>query len=603
MENLNSLKSSGIKKLQSKKYTDAIIDFTQVVDGLANPSSTEEISLKSTCLINRATCNLLLCQHSQRAEEQQKYIQKCIDDATFSITVLNKSRAEEKTFEHLVNERKYDELINDPLTHLYALSNLRLGEASETLANPSKAFHYYSLAFNSEYDPANPKGNRNQEAKKAIRELLVRFYNAPDVKPSNGNSILQAFFVIKNELARKEVVGKALMEIFMNSFNYSIPDGILKTIDSSKYCNLLYAIIELYNDQQMNLQASVILHVFSTHQFKSVFTDYLIFKRLFEHSFSDVKCVNEFVQCLKCAPREYHPVFIDNGFIPLVMRTFELGDKISDKFIDNSFDFLFKIVEAPSRLPYIIGDDSHDDFHPPILKYIEERKTPMAACLLSKLTQDSRIIELSQKNRDFVWITDIIKTLIDSKDPNFIEANETFIKFSIVYFSRILLANTDEQNIEFEKNHAISDLFDLVVVIAKGAMKNRDLVSVCFSFFTLSARYVPEKIREHKLITMASLYLHLLNDFPAGVQNVISFLYEAADKANLLDELKACPKVLDNVMLALHQHIDKATIVERGVAIGCLLDHPNKHLMLADSLDRFPNDPFLLQIKERFDKE
>ena len=66
MESLNSIKAQGVKKIQSKKYNDAIVDFSNVISQLPEPANEEEVSLKCTCLINRATCNLMLVQSYNR---------------------------------------------------------------------------------------------------------------------------------------------------------------------------------------------------------------------------------------------------------------------------------------------------------------------------------------------------------------------------------------------------------------------------------------------------------------------------------------------------------------------------------------------------------
>lgn len=617
MENLSALKSQGIKKIQSRKYNDAIIDFTSVIDQIPQPENDDQANLKSVCLINRASCNLMIINTSNRnksKEELISLIQKTIDDSQQSIDTLNKIRKSETDyFLGLINEKKKDELKADPLTHLYALSHLRLGESYESLGDPRQAFHHYSIAYNAEqYDDKNQNLNNNQEAKRAIRDFLQKRYDVPDAKPnnSNKNDDFQDLVTVRLNITNKSTMVKAITSFLSKIYANVISNQTLKKLETLKYLNIIYAVLHLYIDDQMFLlQTLAITRFICNKHFRSFYDHLFILKDVMELEIKkeNPSMLSECAKILALAPRDDHNALINNGFIKLSLQCLELGEKIKDEDADFIFCFLFAISQAPSNLMHLFKNyrddetgnqnaksDNDDEENLDIIRYIMQRKQIYGLMLLSKLSQSKHALFQAEKLGAVEWLLSILQGILDVDIQDFVLQKKDIIFCAETYLARLLLNRNEEENkaAENEKNE-ISKTVDLLIPIVKKASKSEEIVSICFSYLALATQYIPEKIKELKVVNLASLFLSMHMNFRPATQNIVTFLYETADHAHLVDEIKNVKAVLPTVLKAVHDHPRTQVLVERAAALIYLCDHESKEKLLAAALEQFPKDEFL----------
>lgn len=615
MESLNSIKAQGVKKIQSKKYNDAIVDFSNVISQLPEPANEEEVSLKCTCLINRATCNLMLVQSYNRnkgKDELMSLIQNTIDDSNKSIETLNKLRGtgeNENYFLSLVSEKNIEKLKSDSLTHLFALSNLRLGESYDSLNEIRKAFQYYSIAYNAEqFDDKNPNYNNNQEARKAIRDFLQRIYNVPDIKPNGNNDDIKGFAEMRNGITDKSAMGKPLTTFLSRVYANAINTQTMKKLETLKYFNLIYAILHLYIDDQMiAIQAIAVTRFICNKHYRSFYDHLFILKDIMESKIDDPAIISECIKILALAPRDDHQSLVKLGFIQLAIKCFDLGDKIKDSDYDLVFCFLFAISQAPSMIHYLIeesqsntekanadntNEDQEEDLR--IVHLILEKRTIYGVMLLSKICTVKPVTLLADKLGATEWILSLLKGILDVDIKDFVEQKKDLIYGAQIFLSRLLLVRTNEQNQAAEKDkHEISNTIDILVPILKKGSKNPEVVSICFAYLAQATQYAPEKIKELHVVTLASLLLSIHTKFTPATQNIISFLYETADHAHLIDEIKGCKAALPTVFKAVHDHPRSQVIVERAVALAYLCDHESKDNLLKAALEQFPKDEFI----------
>lgn len=608
MDSLNSIKAQGIKKIQSRKYNDAISDFTSVIDQIPQPEDDNQANLKSTCLINRASCNLMLLSASSNKSKEEliSFVQKAIDDSNQSIAVLNQIRKSDNDyFFDLVKEKKTDELKTDALTHLYALSNLRLGESYESLNECQKAFHHYSIAYNAEqFDDKNPNFNNNQEAKKAIREFLQKRYNVPDIKSNVSNSDFQDLVSMRQLITYKSEMSKSMTSFLSRIYAKQISAQTIKKLETLKYLNLIYAVLHLYIDDQMILlQALAITRFICNMHFRSFYDHLFILKDVIkcELQKENPSMISECAKILALAPRDDHNALINNGFIPLCLRCLELGEKIKDEDADYIFCFFFAISQTPSNLHYITvnydnnGDKKGDEEEElDIVKYILTRKQMYGIMLLGKISQHGPALFQAEKLGAVDWLLQVLKGILDVDVPDFVIQKRDIIFCAETYLSRLLLKRNEEENKAAEKEkQEISKTVEILVPLLKKGSKSEDIVSVCFSYLAQATQYVPEKIKELHVVVLASLMLHLNMKCRPVVQNIVTFLYETADHAHLIDEIKGCKAAIPNVLNAVHDHARSQTIVERATALVFLCDHESKDKLLAAALEQYPKDEFI----------
>jgi len=137
-------------------------------------------------------------------------------------------------------------------------------------------------------------------------------------------------------------------------------------------------------------------------------------------------------------------------------------------------------------------------------------------------------------------------------------------------------------------------VFDAVMPVLIAHTKVPEIVSNGFAVLTLCVPLAREKVTERKAVTAASVMMSVHNDDRGVVSNIMAFLYACAGNGEL-QEIKGNRAVLPTAMKALKAHADGETIVERGVGLAILCDHPNKEVLLRSALVQFPASSFLRQ--------
>ncbi|OHT15215.1 hypothetical protein TRFO_42652 [Tritrichomonas foetus] len=551
MEALNALKVSGTKRLQAKKYIDAIQVFTSVIDQLS-PSNDDESNLKSVCLLNRSACYIIQNDFAQATKDAEEAIKIC------------QSRRDANHFEKSTPEA----LKNDILTHTFALANVRLGEINEAQLDNVNAFKYYSIAFKVE-----PEG----EAKKSIRELLKK-YNVPEIRTNDKD--LEIFAKIRSSIHDEQSLIQnlaALME--QTALQNTIPQAIYNKIDQLKYPFLFYAILQLYNNVEMIVfQCMIILRTFCEHQMKSVWSEFLLIKEVMTKYANNKNIIVECIKFLRNSPNDKYQLFVKHDFLAPIAAALKLD--LNEVEAESIFHLLYYIASSPSHVSRVadIG----------IMKDILQRRTIGALMLLSKLCQDPELLIEASENGANEWVLQM------AHDHGC--EHSAVMHAACVYYSRLLLNRKDEVN-EAKKDE-IAQMFDTFAPVVMKNAKSQEVVSSVFAAFALGVRFATEKVKQHKIVNLASVILSIYIKNPAISQNIVTFIYECADNG-LVDDIKAVPAAVTTVMRAFTENPSAQTIVERAAAVAFLCDHENKDKLLGAALMQFPESKFLLDFKEK----
>ena len=116
MKDFIKIKNKGIKKMNKKRWDNAINLFSKVIEEI--PTNTdEEVVLKSTCLLNRSMCNLF----KDKKEEALK-------DANAVITLYKEKRPDQDESKVV----KENVLEKDNLIPVLSLAYIRRGQIFES---------------------------------------------------------------------------------------------------------------------------------------------------------------------------------------------------------------------------------------------------------------------------------------------------------------------------------------------------------------------------------------------------------------------------------------------------------------------------------------
>lgn len=555
MDQFITLKNNGIKKMNAKKYNDAIRDFTKVIDEL-NPSKDEEAVLKGVCLLNRSLCHL----------SQDKF-DEAISDANDIIQLYQSLRSEEKQKSMTPEEMK-----KDPLTGILSLAYVRRGEAYESQLQFLNAFHEYAAS-----NLLLPGG----EAQKYLRSLLLKL-NVPEINQKDKD--LQPFSILLLQFLNEGELSIALTSLTEYLANTTISPEVLKKIDEVKGVNILFAIMQLYGDNEYIVINCVLSSRLLTQKgIVSVWSGILVIKDIMIHWTKSEKVVGECLKFIYLCPPELYKFMINSDFLTPICSSFSL-ELQRDEF-EYAYYLLYQLIH-PANVHFVVSNTA-------IPERILSHKSEGALMLMSKLAIDADFLVQNFSESGAAWILELVK-----KNPDNLEL---LIAASIVISKMLVSFDSPEENQKILSDEDIGVIFDLFSPMAIKYSKNIDAESSFFALFALttSRKCSIALIKEKKLIRAASAILAIhIKSHVGVVQNIVSFFYESADNG-LIDEIKETRAVLPTVMNALQQYPSYQPIVERATALAALCGHPNAEKLMKAACDQFPNSLFLLRFARK----
>lgn len=555
MDQFITLKNNGIKKMNAKKYNDAIRDFTKVVDEL-NPSKDEEAVLKGVCLLNRSLCHLA----------QDKY-DEAISDANDVIQLYQSQRTEEQQ-----KAMTPEEIKKDPLTGILSHAYIRRGEAYESQLQFLNAFHEYA---------ASNILSQGGEAQKYLHNLLIKL-NVPEINQKDKD--LQPFSILLLQFLNEGELSIALTSLAGYLSNETVTPEIFKKFDTSKCVNILFAIMQLYGDNEFIVINCVLSsRLLAQKGVVSAWSGILVIKDLMIHWSKSEKIIGECLKFLYLAPPELYKIMSNNDFILPICSAFSI-DLQPDEF-EYCYYLLYQLIH-PANIHSVVSNTG-------VAQRILSHKTEGALMLMSKLAIDGDFLISNFSESGVSWILDLVK-----KSPDNLEL---LIAASIVISKMLVFADDQDENQKILTDDDIGVIFDLYSPMTIKYSRNVDAVASFFALFALttSRKCSIDLIKEKKLIRAASAILAMhIKSHIGTVQNIVSFFYESADNG-LIDEIKETKAVLPTVMNALQQYPSYQPIVERATALAALCGHPNAEKLMKAACDQFPNSIFLLRFAKK----
>lgn len=556
MDQYITLKNNGIKKMNAKKYQDAIRDFTKVIDEL-NPSKDEEAILKGVCFLNRSLCYL-----------SQDQFEEAISDANNVIQLYQSLRTEEQQKSMTPEEMK-----KDPLTGLLSLAYVRRGEAYESQLQFLNAFHEYAAS-----NLLQPGG----EAQKSLRNLLKKL-NVPEINQKDKD--LQPFSILLLQFINEGELAIALTSLTEHLSNTAISPDILKKIDNTKCANILFAIMQLYAENEFIVINCILSsRLLAEKGSVTVWNGILVIKDIMIHWSKSEQIIGECLKFLYMCPPELYKFMISNDFITPICSIFSL--QLQSEEFEYAYFLLYQLIH-PANVHYIVSSTT-------VAQRILQDKSIGALMLMSKLAVDGDFLVANFGDTGLSWILELVK-----KNPDNLE---TLIAATIVISKMLISFDNLEENQQILTDEDINVIFDQFSPMTIKHSKNVDVVSSLFALFALttSRKVSIAKIKEKKLIRAASAILAIHIKTHIGVsQNIVSFFYESADNG-LIDEIKETKAVLPTVMNALQQYPSYQPIVERATALAALCGHPNAEKLLKAACEQFPNSTFLMRFATKY---
>ena len=544
MESFQHFKNTGLNKMKKKKFSKSIEDFTKVITSL-DPKTDEEYILKCVCFLNRSSCYTQLGQYKE-----------ALEDTVSVVKLYNQARPEEKQ-----KEMSQEQILKDPLTGVLHLAYVRRGECFEAQSQFLDAFQEYSQA-----NILIPNG----EGQKAMQNLLQKF-KIPILDQSDKD--LQKFSAILLHFLNEESLVQCFNSL-IEFLNTEIPEQIIKKIVDTESTNILYGVMQLYSENQIIVdQILNCLQLLARKQVITVWNGFIIIKSIMMKWENDSNIIGDAIKFLCLSPYSLYKFYAKEHFIPLIVHALKIN--INEEEVEDAFFLLFNIADTPSLLVELAAEE--------IIDIIFEKKTKGSLNLLCKICMLPDLLKHVKELNVTEWIFNILQQENVDED--------SIVSSSLILSNLLIPENPDEK--EKENLKLISQKsFDLLVPHVLKYTKNDEVVGHSFATFAIAIDHSPEKVKEHKLIILASVLLSLHMKSESVAQNLVSFLYECT-KSGYLDDIKSTKAILPTVMKTLTTYPRNKVIVERSVALAYLLDHKNKYELIQSALLEFNESEFL----------
>ena len=539
MEDFIKIKNNGIKKMNKKRWDNAIDLFSKVIEEI--PTNTdEEVVLKSTCLLNRSMCNLF----KDKKEEALK-------DANAVITLYKEKRPDQDESKVV----KENVLEKDNLIPVLSLAYIRRGQIFESQGAFLDALQEYSLSNALRV---------SEEAQNAMKRIMKNIGIPEDFEQTNED--LKPFAMILLYMLSELDLTAALTGLMHYLSEEDISDELIKKFNESGASRVVFGALQLYMDNEVIVVGCLsAARICAEKGIGDVFNGFMIIRLVMDHWKQNANVIGDALRFLRLSPAELIPYLARADFIPPVCAAMELP--ISDEEFEAVFFLLFHLGTTLPQLTQIVAEG--------VLDKIFEKKSDSSFMLLSKLAQMEDVAKQIQN----LGAVDLA-----------LEKLKTSSEEMVIIGAFILLANM--LNFVELPDEKYVEMFDLVWPKLRGSSKNESYVSNGFALLSMCAEKLNKQIIEQNVVRVASALLQVHQQKEICVQNLISFIYDCSVNG-LLPQIKEMRPVLPTIMNALKLYPKNRFIVERAVAFAILCDHPNKQALLQAGLMEFPESEIL----------
>ena len=255
-----------------------------------------------------------------------------------------------------------------------------------------------------------------------------------------------------------------------------------------------------------------------------------------------------------------------------------LAFEFSENDLQTVFYLLFQIANTAELLTSIVDKG--------VVQKCLGHRTTGSFLLLSKLSNVPAALQQELSAGMEAWAMEILENK---------ESEAPMIRGALILVTRIMLTYPVPEEGKAKDPEVVAKaekLFDIVMPILLANTKVPELVTSGFALLALCVPFAPEKVTEKKAIPAASVMMSVYNNDHSVASNIMTFLYECANNGKL-QEILQNKAVLPTAMKALSTHPGSEVLVERGVALAILCDHPKKEILLRSALVQFPESKLL----------
>jgi len=540
--------------MNDDKFSDAIVDFSYVIDGL-KPKNDEEAILKSVCLLNRSSCHLFINKNIEATE-----------DANYTIELYNSIRPEE-----IQKQMTHEQIMADPLTVPLSLAYLKKGHVFEKEAKLLEALQEYSVSITLKIDG---------EGQEAIKNIF-RKVGIPEIDQKDPELVLFSDLII-HFLSEVNVL-TGITNILTHLIEGEVPEKLIAKYNDSGCARILYGLIQLYIDHEMIVVSAIsALRVLAEKGCVDSFNGFPVIRLVMDHWKGSEHVIGDCLRFVRLSPQQLYPYYIKFDFISVVLEALKLN--INEEEIEAAY-FILGRLSMNRDLMVQIGSEG-------ILDHILERKTKGGLILLSLLSQIPDFGRAAERDGSIKWCFDAIKA--NPQDIQIISSGAI-----IIAQTNLILADPEDK-IEnmVPKNKLIDyaeDTFKLLTPLLMQNSKDPDVVANIFAAFATCIDYVPDLVREQRIIQAASAMLSMHISNPGVAANIVSLFFACAVHPDLNEDVKATRSALPTAITALKEHPSVQQIVERVVALACIYEHPKKEAFLIAGLRVFPESDIMKQ--------
>ena len=547
MMEINQIKASAMQKLMAGKFPQAIADFTQIIDKV-KATSEDKIAVKLNAYSQRSYCNILLKNYDTALEDVNQAIE------------LGESARKPQDIQNMNELTRKEDAIIPLLVEAY----VRRGNIYDIKDRALDSLIEYNRALQ-----ILPGGDAKTAFDKLLKTCGVPNLKKDDEKLAVFNSVvesilnrdtllqklqeLEQFFAKEHEIAPRDI------EFYASSKAINVPDGVLT----------FYV-----RDQEIVLACLKAMHAIGVKGCLPIYSFFEDVKDCIANYPKNVDIVTVAINFLYETPENAFIKFADASAVDPLCGTFELDlpAEISEKV----FFILFNIANT-DELTLDVCNNSL------VLENIEKKKDVGAAMLMSRLTQVKQFAIFAIEKIGIRWMADLLTDTMEAQKATGV----------LIAITRSLLVIEDVKSLNV-KDEATYFIDKLVPVLTK-LLKSVDVASNSFAALALLCEYVPEKIHDVRAVRIASLALALHQQKEGAVQNIIAFIYGAANHG-LLDDVKEAGTILPTALGIVGKHPTNQVICERVIALAFLMDHPSKKDLVIAGCKQFPGSKILKDI-------
>jgi len=429
-----------------------------------------------------------------------------------------------------------------------------LGQAYEIDKQPMKAMGEYKLSIS-----LKPTKENENSMKGLFLNLGI------PILPKNDPQF-SVFLQISNSIDDETQLIKCIQ-----SLNENIPSLITPPLAekyNSKGCGkLITSILKLHHENiQISTLAMECMRNLHLHGVTDIWANITSLLNVFREFLGNQDLLIKFLDLIQYANENSYEKMVEIGFLPIIIESYELLK--NTEYIELVFRILYLSCSTPASIQSITNTD--------VVESIFVSKSVSSMFLLSRISLIPMHCKKVEEIGAIDWVYDMMANNYDK--PMIFTSGSFIILRSLVKLSpdgstTQLIGKDNAPN---EKEITLVSLaFERIAPILAANPKNVEIVTNSFMIFSVAVKILPNKAVEHRLLRLSSIVLMLHMKDQSLINNVISFLYEAADNG-LGNDIKTIPQIMQNVLIALNNYKQNSSIIERVVALSIITEHPNR---------------------------